>query len=345
MAAKAGDAGALAVLGELGWWLALGLSNLALALDPAVMVYGGGLVETVDAGARRVRARLRRPARGPRLPSRGDDRARRARRAGRGHRRRAGGPGGRTATAAPRGLTRRRVEEARAGGRHAADVPRRRRRPSTRARRAEELGLDGVFVFDHLWPMGAPERPALSAFPVLGAVAAVTRPCASARSWRGVGLVPDDVLVAELVSLDRMAPGRLDRRARAPATARARRRTSPSASPSRRPTSAGVALRRLRAARLLASGVPVWVGGGTAATTELAVELGAAVNLWEGQPAAVAASSRVRGHLGRSGGRATRPASRSGCGAGRRRRHLGGVRMARVARGRGRGGRHRSAAE
>ncbi len=47
MAAKAGDAGALAVLGELGWWLALGLSNLALALDPAVMVYGGGLVETV----------------------------------------------------------------------------------------------------------------------------------------------------------------------------------------------------------------------------------------------------------------------------------------------------------
>ncbi|HUY22559.1 MAG TPA: ROK family protein [Acidimicrobiales bacterium] len=47
MAAEAGDAGALAVLTELGWWLALGLSNLALALDPAVMVYGGGLVDTV----------------------------------------------------------------------------------------------------------------------------------------------------------------------------------------------------------------------------------------------------------------------------------------------------------
>jgi glucokinase len=47
MAAKAGDTGALAVLGELGWWLGLGLSNLALVLDPAVMVYGGGLVETV----------------------------------------------------------------------------------------------------------------------------------------------------------------------------------------------------------------------------------------------------------------------------------------------------------
>ena len=47
MAAEAGDVGALAVLAELGWWLALGLSNLALALDPAVMVYGGGLVDTV----------------------------------------------------------------------------------------------------------------------------------------------------------------------------------------------------------------------------------------------------------------------------------------------------------
>ena len=52
------------------------------------------------------------------------------------------------------------------------------------ARRAEELGLDGVFVFDHLWPMGAPERPALSAFPMLGAIAPRRAASASARSWR-----------------------------------------------------------------------------------------------------------------------------------------------------------------
>ncbi len=39
----------------------------------------------------------------------------------------------------------------------------------------------------------------------------------------------------------------------------------------------------------LAAGIPVWVGGGSTATVELAVELEAAVNLWEGQPAAVAA--------------------------------------------------------
>jgi glucokinase len=44
-AAAAGDREALAVLEEVGWWLALGLSNLAAVLDPACFVLGGGLVE------------------------------------------------------------------------------------------------------------------------------------------------------------------------------------------------------------------------------------------------------------------------------------------------------------
>jgi len=42
-AAAAGDAGARVVLDELGWWLALGLANLANILDPSVFVLGGGL--------------------------------------------------------------------------------------------------------------------------------------------------------------------------------------------------------------------------------------------------------------------------------------------------------------
>ncbi|MHB8594085.1 MAG: ROK family protein [Acidimicrobiales bacterium] len=46
-AARAGDEEAQAVLEELGWWIALGLSNLALVLDPQVIVLGGGLVETI----------------------------------------------------------------------------------------------------------------------------------------------------------------------------------------------------------------------------------------------------------------------------------------------------------
>jgi len=44
-AAAGGDEGAMAVLGDLGWWLALGLANLAAVLDPAAFVLGGGLAE------------------------------------------------------------------------------------------------------------------------------------------------------------------------------------------------------------------------------------------------------------------------------------------------------------
>ena len=44
-AAVEGDAEALAVMREFGWWVALGLGNLATLLDPDVIVLGGGLVE------------------------------------------------------------------------------------------------------------------------------------------------------------------------------------------------------------------------------------------------------------------------------------------------------------
>jgi glucokinase len=47
-AAAAGDREALAVLEEVGWWLALGLSNLAAVLDPACFVLGGGLAEASE---------------------------------------------------------------------------------------------------------------------------------------------------------------------------------------------------------------------------------------------------------------------------------------------------------
>lgn len=44
-AAGEGDRHALEVLAEFGWWVAMGLSNLANALDPEAFVLGGGLVE------------------------------------------------------------------------------------------------------------------------------------------------------------------------------------------------------------------------------------------------------------------------------------------------------------
>lgn len=77
------------------------------------------------------------------------------------------------------------------------------------ARRAEAVGLDGVFVFDHLWPLGQPQRPALHSFPLLGALAAETEGVVLGTLVARVGVLPDAVLVNTLVSLDRISGGRL----------------------------------------------------------------------------------------------------------------------------------------
>ena len=77
------------------------------------------------------------------------------------------------------------------------------------ARRAEAAGLDGVFVFDHLWPLGQRMRPALHSLTLLGALAAETDTVVLGPLVARVGLVPDAVLVHSLVSLHRMVGDRL----------------------------------------------------------------------------------------------------------------------------------------
>lgn len=47
-AARAGDAGAIAVLEDFAWWVAVGVANLVNVLDPEVVVIGGGLAEMGD---------------------------------------------------------------------------------------------------------------------------------------------------------------------------------------------------------------------------------------------------------------------------------------------------------
>jgi len=56
--ARAGDAESLAVLDDLSHWIALGLANLANILDPAIVVIGGGLVESADLFLPEVRRRF-----------------------------------------------------------------------------------------------------------------------------------------------------------------------------------------------------------------------------------------------------------------------------------------------
>jgi glucokinase len=47
-AAAEGDPSALEIMNRFGWWVALGLANLANALDPELIVVGGGLIAAGD---------------------------------------------------------------------------------------------------------------------------------------------------------------------------------------------------------------------------------------------------------------------------------------------------------
>ena len=157
------------------------------------------------------------------------------------------------------------------------------------AAEAEELGIDGVFVYDHLWPMGRPDRPALSPFPVLGAIAA-----RSARLWLGtlvarVGVVPDEVLIAEFATLAHLAPGRV--------VAGLGTGDRLSFNENR---AYGVALdsaadRRAEvgecARALLDRGLTVWIGGTSAATVAVAESVGAVPNFWQVPPGRIAAQA------------------------------------------------------
>jgi alkanesulfonate monooxygenase SsuD/methylene tetrahydromethanopterin reductase-like flavin-dependent oxidoreductase (luciferase family) len=159
-----------------------------------------------------------------------------------------------------------------------------------RARDAEQAGLDGVFVFDHLWPMGRPDRPALAAFPVLGAVAAATRTVALGPLVARLGLVPPAVLVARFRTLAAVAPGRTigglgtgdvksadeDRAYGVPA----------------RPAAERLQALRAVAAAVVAEGLAVWLGGRSEPVAKLARDVGAALNLWGAPAAEVARRAR-----------------------------------------------------
>ena len=147
------------------------------------------------------------------------------------------------------------------------------------ARRAEALGIDGVFVFDHLWPMGQPGRPALSSGPLLGALAASTSTIHLGTLVARIGLLPDEVLLDVLCGVDALSGGRLvagigtgDRLSREeneaygipfePAQIRRERLESV-------------------ATAVAGTGIPVWVGGGRPEMVSVARAAGAAVNVWQ----------------------------------------------------------------
>lgn len=159
------------------------------------------------------------------------------------------------------------------------------------ARDAEDAGLDGVFAFDHVWPMRQPGRPSVLGKLVLAAAATVTARIDLGTLVARVGLVPDGTLRSELASIDAASGGRLiaglgtgDEKSDDEQLAYGIELIP---APSRRRS-----LERI-AKELRESGVEVWVGAGSAATNEVARACGAVLNFWDAPPRAVAAAARA----------------------------------------------------
>src|SRR5665213_3015375 len=148
----------------------------------------------------------------------------------------------------------------------------------TVAMAAEAAGFDGVFAYDHLWPMGHPAKPSLSIFPVLAAALAATTSISVGSLVARIGLEPDDVLEASFSTLAALAPGRViagigtgDEKSEQEGLAFGLPRV---AVKPRRASLAAVA------AHLRAVGLDVWIGGGGEATNAIAGALGCRLNLW-----------------------------------------------------------------
>ncbi|HET9442340.1 MAG TPA: LLM class flavin-dependent oxidoreductase [Acidimicrobiales bacterium] len=155
------------------------------------------------------------------------------------------------------------------------------------ARAAEAAGLDGVFVFDHVWAIGQPDRPAQSAWPLLGALAAETARVAVGTLVARVGLLPPEVLLGNLESLHRMLGPRLvaglgtgDR------LSEAENRAVDVPFP---PAAERLAALAEACAATRALGITTWVGGLSARVAELARAGADALNLWAVDPERVAA--------------------------------------------------------
>jgi alkanesulfonate monooxygenase SsuD/methylene tetrahydromethanopterin reductase-like flavin-dependent oxidoreductase (luciferase family) len=164
------------------------------------------------------------------------------------------------------------------------------------ADRAVAAGVDGVFCYDHIWPLGQPQRPALAPFPLLGALATrlEPRPGSGGGPFLGtlvarVGLAPNPVLAAQFAALERLAPGRVI------AGLGTGDRLSEEENRAYGIPFASAAERRAELVELgrelVEAGLTVWVAGGARGRVEEARATGAVLNLWDADPALVAERS------------------------------------------------------
>ena len=146
------------------------------------------------------------------------------------------------------------------------------------AERAEAAGIDGIFCFDHLWPIGRPGQPALHGMTLLAACAARTQRIDVGMLVARVGVVPDFVLLRQFETVDHVAPGRLiagmgvgDEISEGEDEAAGVRRETPEIRFER----AGALGDQMRA-----RGITVWIAGRSSRARKTAAAHADAVNFW-----------------------------------------------------------------
>jgi alkanesulfonate monooxygenase SsuD/methylene tetrahydromethanopterin reductase-like flavin-dependent oxidoreductase (luciferase family) len=157
---------------------------------------------------------------------------------------------------------------------------------------AAAIGIDGVFCYDHLWPMGSPERPAIAPFEVLSVVATRHDALVVGTLVARIGLVDAGVLLSQFRALRCVAGDRViaglgtgDKLSRAENLAFGIDYAPPE---ERRDQLRAVA------ATLRDEGTEVWIGAGSTATNAIAEELGCTLNLWN---ASLEALERAAGRV------------------------------------------------
>lgn len=176
------------------------------------------------------------------------------------------------------------------------------------ARRAEELGLDSVWVFDHLWPLsGGKQRPILEAWSTLAAVAAATSTIGVGTLVTRSTLRAPAVLAHMAVTAGRIAPGRLtvaigsgDERSRDENEAFGLPYLSGRARAAQLREAVAAVVARLEEAFPGGARPAVWVGGRSADARAVAADLADGWNAWGAGPAVFAAEradlqARARG--------------------------------------------------
>ncbi len=153
------------------------------------------------------------------------------------------------------------------------------------ADRAARAQLDGVFAYDHLWPMGSPTRPSLAPFGLLAVVAGRHPQLSVGPLVARVGLVGTRHLVRQFHTLARHAPGRV-----IAALGTGDKLSAPENEAYDIPVLSADDRRALLTdtARTLSTIVPVWFGAGSEATNRAARDVGATINLWDTSPEKVA---------------------------------------------------------